>query len=463
MAIDLGTSKIALSVAKIEGENTQIIYYKETPSEGIRYSRVNNPARVADSIKLAVETAEEELGIKCTEAIVGLPKFEVRQEAGSFSVERDENECVTEEDIKDLKQMAIDSYVLDNAEKEMLYGAVAQSFNDGESFQIVENDIIGMTMERLEGNFKIFIGQTKDVRNIDVAFGKTEGIRASKKYFTPEAIARAVLYDQEMDNGVALIDLGAGVTSVTIYYGKVMRHYAAVPFGGKSITADIKNICGISEKLAEEIKLAYGICMPDRLQNLSGKTLMISTNSALPSQQITMEYLSQIVTARATEIIEAILYEIQASGFADNLRNGIVITGGGANLGNIAALIKEISGYSVRIGYPKHIFSGFDSYDLSSPTSIGLILLGKAEKDLDCARPVVKKEEEEPELAEEVALEPEEDLTDTVFDGHDEEPEEKKSDKKKKKEKKKKKDDEDRKSSWNRVMDFFEDLGNEKA
>ena len=67
VAIDIGTSKIALTVAKVEGENVQIIYYRETPSAGIKYSRVINPHKAAGAIRQAVTTAEKELGISITD------------------------------------------------------------------------------------------------------------------------------------------------------------------------------------------------------------------------------------------------------------------------------------------------------------------------------------------------------------------------------------------------------------
>ena len=82
-------------------------------------------------------------------------------------------------------------------------------------------------------------------------------IAAMRKYFTAESTAKAVLKASEMENGVALIDFGGGCTSVSIYHGNIMRHYASIPFGGRNITHDIKTECQISEHLAENIKLEY--------------------------------------------------------------------------------------------------------------------------------------------------------------------------------------------------------------
>ena len=85
---DLGSSKIAISVAKVTGEDIQIIYYRETPSDGIRYSCVYNPMRAQKALKEAIELAEDELKIKILQIVVGLPRYNVHQEITSARIDR---------------------------------------------------------------------------------------------------------------------------------------------------------------------------------------------------------------------------------------------------------------------------------------------------------------------------------------------------------------------------------------
>lgn len=383
VAIDLGSSKFAVTVAKVEGDNMQVVYFKVHNSDGIRDSKVFAPKKVANVLAAAVKEAEEELGMKIAQVVVGMPRYQVSQDAAQMTSERNPKECITEEEIRNFKEIAMDTYPLGNSQSEVLLGAVAQSFSNGEEFQLVENDIIGMASSRIEGNFKLFIGKRKPLEDIDLAFDMI-GISVIRKYFTPDTTAKAVLRESEIDNGVALIDLGGGVTSVAIYYGGIMRHYASIPFGGKLITKDIKSEASIPDRLAENIKIAYGACMPDRLQNLSEKILYINS---VPAKRLPVQYLSEIITARAQEIINAILYEIEKSGFADNLKSGIVITGGGANLTNYGSLIKEMSGYNVRTGYPRSTFFTSDCEGISgtgATTSIGLLLSAKGEPSINC-------------------------------------------------------------------------------
>ena len=180
--------------------------------------------------------------------------------------------------------------------------------------------------------------------------------------------------------------MGAGATSVSIYDKKVLAYYSSIPFGGNSISTDIKNECSISDKLAESIKCAFGGCMPDKLQNLGEKIIQIETDDMSSYKQIPVSYLSEIITARVKEIIDAMLYEIQESQLAERLRKGIVITGGGAELLNITNYIKEISGYNVRIAYPRNGFVATGCEDIlrtDAVSTVGLVMMSRDE-NLNC-------------------------------------------------------------------------------
>jgi len=359
---------------------------EECAGDGIRNSAVFNPQKASAPIKEAITEAEEELKIKIMQVVVGLPRCDVRQEIANAKVERtDPEESISVEEVEGLKSLAQDEYPLQNPDKEELYGAIAQSFSDDENFQLIESDIIGMISHTFEGNFKLFIGKKSSVKTIDKVFNEL-GIAIARKYFTPGTISKAVLKDDEMENGVALIDFGGGATSVTIYKGKILRYYAAIPFGGAIITSDIRSECSISESLAENLKLAYGACQPDRLQSLDEKIIQVEEEE-LGYKQIPVKYLSEIITAREKEIIDAILYHIQESGLADSLRSGVVITGGGANMANLANYIKELSGYNVRKGLPRHLFSAHGCpgvTETSATGSLGMILAAKVDGLVNC-------------------------------------------------------------------------------
>jgi len=411
-AIDLGTAKIALTVAKVSGDNIQVVYYSETPSDGIRNSNVFNPLKASRPIRKAIEEAENELKIKILQVAVGLPRYSVRQKIATGELPRTNPEdYISHEEIEMLKELALNQYPLENEETEIIYGAVAQSFSTEDQIQMLESDVEGTLSRSVEGNFKIFVGNRSATNAIDKVFNDL-GISIAKKYFLPDVVARTVLGQDEMENGVALVDLGAGVTSVAIYHGGIMRHYSAIPFGGKVITSDIRTECSISDALAENIKLAYGACLPSKLANLSEKVLQIRYEDA-PFKEVSVRYLSEIIDARAREIVDAVLWSIQQSNLQDALRAGIVITGGGANLANLSGLVKEMSGYSVRIGFARHLFSDsgcFGLYEPGATSCIGMVLAAKEDRLPDCAvapepEPLPEEEpvpEEEPATMEDI-------------------------------------------------------------
>ena len=96
-------------MAKVEGENTQIVYYTEIPSEGIRNSGVFNESQASGPLAEAIRQAEAALGIKITQAVVGMPKYPVRQESSTGKIDgRGYDTDITTEDIAELKRSAQD-------------------------------------------------------------------------------------------------------------------------------------------------------------------------------------------------------------------------------------------------------------------------------------------------------------------------------------------------------------------
>ena len=385
--VDLGTSKLALCVARVTGENVQIIYYKERPSDGIRYNCVYNPKRAAVPLRAAIAEAEDELQIKITQVVVGLPRYNVHQETASAKIDRTEPaSLISRDEISSLRSIALDTYHLNDSNTEIIYGAVTQSFSTDDLIGS-EDDVDGTTSDTLAANFKIFVGRKKAVRNIDIMLNDA-GVALAQAIFTPTAVGEAVLKKDEMSNGVALVDMGAGVTSLSIYQGGIMRYFASIPFGGKNITTDIRLECAFDDELAENIKLAFGACLPDKLQTMSDKIIQINDEENGTYDNLSVKYLSEIINCRCKEIVQAILFLIQESGFADRLRCGIVLTGGCANLTNLTNLIKEESGYNVRVGFPlarKFSSDGCPGIgEAEAAASVGMVLEAADDPFLNC-------------------------------------------------------------------------------
>ena len=401
-SIDLGSSKFGICVARVNGDDIQIVYYKESPSDGIRASLITNPMKASGRLREAIQEAEKELMIHILQVVVGMPRSEVAQVTASARIERtNPDEYISAEEVENLKSIALETYPLPNPEKQIMYGAVAQSFSIDDEIQLVESEVVGTLSSALEGNFKVFIGNRSATTALDKIFNGLE-IAIAKKYFLPDVVARTVLTSEEMAGGVALVDVGAGVTSVAVYHGGIMRYYASIPFGGKAVTNDIRTECSISEDLAEKIKKRFGACMPGKLASLSEKVLQLRLTE--PYKEVPVRYISEVIDCRSREIVDAVLYYIQESGLQNSLRSGVVVTGGGAELTNFIPLIKDMSGYDVRKGYPRFMFSasvGSGVYSTAATSAIGMVLAAKEDNLPDCVSvPELPKQPQEDELVE---------------------------------------------------------------
>ena len=376
VAIDAGSSKISIAVAYQVENGFKISCYKTAPSAGISRGRIQNVQQASEVIQGLVGEVKEDLGLDVKQAVINLPRFPITKIERTATITRDEENIIQEEEIQLLQDIACNEALKEDAEnnqkaKMVVYDCIAQSYSDGMDFQIPQEDITGRYSDYLEGQFHVYLGKSQPAGNVDNCLGLVD-LTAARKVFMAPCTGKMVLDNSDVENGVAMVDIGGGTTSVAIYSGGILRHFDSIPFGGRNVTMDIRNECGLSETLAENIKKAYGICCPDKLLSMGDKYLRIKLKSATRDKEVGVKYLSEIVTARMREIFDAVLYIIQESGMADDLRSGIVLTGGGAMLTNCTKLLEEMSGYTVRIGSVKKKFNGMGK-ELYQPDAAGCL------------------------------------------------------------------------------------------
>ena len=136
VSIDLGTSKIGLTIARKDGRTAEVIYYGETPSQGIARGSVQNVRKAAKAISEAIELAEETIHMKITGAVVNMPKYPITRKSSIASMDRDGESCVEEGEIDTLRQNAMDDCSPDDPESEKTLIAIAQSYSDEDTFQM---------------------------------------------------------------------------------------------------------------------------------------------------------------------------------------------------------------------------------------------------------------------------------------------------------------------------------------
>ncbi|NVO11384.1 MAG: cell division protein FtsA [Bacteroidales bacterium] len=392
-AIDLGTTKIVTLIGKKNPNGKfQIVSQSKTPSTGIKRGVVLNIEETVASIQRTVEEAQAQSGIILSDVFVGIAGQHIRSIKNRGYINRDNTESeITAEDVQKLIN---DMYKIPIEVGEEILHVLPQDF-------IVDNEPgvrpIGMMGRRLEANFHIVIGQTASAKNIEKCVNRV-GLKVNDLILEPLASSEAVLTEDEKEAGVVLVDIGGGTTDVAMFYDGIVRHTAVIPFGGNVITNDIKEGCSILFRQAESLKVQFGSALGDMAPE--DKIVTIPGISGRDPKEISFKSLAYIIQSRMEEIIDAVNYEIENSGYAEKLSAGIVLTGGGALLRHLSQLVKFKTGYDVRIGFPNEHLSADCSEDINQPmyaTAIGLILKGydqvsHIEKEVE--EIIVKKEVE---------------------------------------------------------------------
>jgi len=372
-AIDIGTTKIVGLIGRLnEHDRLEVLGISRSASKGVKRGVVLNIEETVNAIQHTITEAQEQSGLRFSEVFVGIAGQHIKSVRNRGYVNRDSYEDeITRDDLQALIQ---DMYKIPVDVGEEIIHVLPQNY-------IVDNETgvknpVGMSGKRLEANFHIVIGQISSARNIEKCIHRV-GLQVKQLVLEPLASSAAVLTEDEMEAGVALVDIGGGTTDVAVYYDDVIRHTAVIPFGGNVVTRDIKEGCAILQRQAEALKMQFGSALGDLAHD--DKVVTIPGISGRDPKEISFKSLAYIIQSRMEEIIDAVIYEIENSGYMEKLSAGIVLTGGGAMLKNLNQLVKFKTGMDVRIGYPNECLAADTPEEINQPmysTSVGLLLKG---------------------------------------------------------------------------------------
>jgi len=371
-AIDLGTTKVVSIVGEKTESGYKIVALKEAPSKGVMRGEVVNIQNVLESLRPTLEEIKIEDEIEITEVYVGIAGQNIKCNTARISRNRGRSsEWITEKEVAEMEREMFNSRV--NAGEKILH-VIPQSYNIDDNIGIKE--AVGMTGTRIDGDYKLFIGKTNSVEHSKIVIERA-GLKLKDLILEPVASAKAVLTEDEMELGVAMIDMGGGTTDLLIIQDNIVRHTAVIPFGGNSITEDLRQGCGVSLRNAEQMKIQYGSCYSDRAPE--NKTVIIPGLGGRESREVSFKVIAGIIEARVEEIVDAIMYEIENSGYQDRLHAGIVITGGASLLKDLRDYIAFRTGFDARIASPNMglTYEGCEgTYKPSSSTAVGLVIHG---------------------------------------------------------------------------------------
>lgn len=381
VGLDIGTTKIVAMIGqRNEYGKLEILGIGQAKSLGVRRGVVDNITKTTQSIQKAIDDARVNSGLEFNEVAVGIAGQHIRSIQQTDNITREDAESIiTEDDIAKLTKQLYKMVMLPGEE---IIHVLPQEYKIDSQSDI--KDPIGMCGGRVEANFHVVVGQVSSLRNIGRCV-VSSGLKLDEITLEPLASAAAVLDEEEMKEGVALIDIGGGTTDLAIFKDGIIRHTAVIPYGGNVITNDIKEACLITEKQAELLKVRFGSAWPG--ENKDNEVISIPGLRGRDPKEITKKNLSKIINSRILEIIKHVHQEIVNYGAEEKKKQliaGVVVTGGGSELKHLKQVVQFITGMDVRIGYPNEHLSSNGAVEVTSPiysTAVGLVMAGLNHKE----------------------------------------------------------------------------------
>jgi cell division protein FtsA len=368
--LDLGSFKTrALICQPGEGGKLEVTGFGEADSRGWRKGVIVNLDAVVLPLKKAVEQAEAQAGLPVETAYVGVGGAHIKgvNSRGGLSLGKANKDTreVTQEDVTQVIQTA--QGIALPPDRERLYVEQQEYLVDSQGdFR----NPVGMAGSRLEVNVHIITASKQAHQNVVTAVNRA-GVEVKDTVYEPLASGLACLAPDDRELGVALVDIGAGSTDLIVYSQGSVRHTAVVPVGGEHFTNDVAVGLRTPIPEAEKMKRAWG----ERDTTKPSYTVLeVSSVGERPMRAVSYAMLSEILEPRGEELMELVQAELARSGLEKQLGAGVVLVGGGAKLGGLAAIAEAKLGMPVRVASPRGL--GKMTETLSDPayaTLVGLI------------------------------------------------------------------------------------------
>lgn len=372
VGLDVGTQFIRTTIGQLIADETEpsIIGVGIVPSGGLRRGNVVNVDETVKAISKSIEEAERVSGVSVSNAFVNVSgnHLESQNSKGVVAVSRADTEIGPEDAGRALeaaKAIAVP------ANKEILHAVPREFIVDG---QEGIKDPVGMNGIRLEVETHVISAATPSLKNLAKCVYQA-GIDVDELVFSGLAAGTGVLSRRQRELGVAVLDLGAGVSDLAVFEEGDVLHSAVIPVGGSHVTNDIGIGLRTDTDVAERVKLEYGYALPKEVRDKDEVDLSVLSHG--PEHKVSRKLIAEIIEARVLEIFSLVKKELRRIDRDGKLPAGIVLTGGGAKLPGLVEVAKEHLGLPAQVGFPTELKGMVDKVDDPSfATSIGLMLWG---------------------------------------------------------------------------------------
>lgn len=376
--IDIGTSKITTIIGQYSDSEDKfnIIAVSSIPSLGFRKGQIINIDQASNTIVQSIESAERMAGFQINSASICLsaPHIESVNSHGVVAISNPNGE-ISSEDIQRVIEAA--KAVAVPAGKEIIHIIPIKYTVDGQEGVI---DPVGMNGVRLEVEAHIIVASTPSLKNIKKCL-EDIGIKIDQLVYSGLAAAKATLTETEKELGVALIDIGNSITSLTIFNEGSPVFSSVIPVGAGNVTNDLAIGLRFSLEDAEKIKLRLNKVSESKKFEDEIDLSSFGIESDDKRKLSIQTAVNGIIKPRLEEIFQLLYSKIDQSGFLATIPAGIVLTGGGAQTVNIKEICEKTIPLPLRIANPPKVGGIID--DIINPSyssSIGLLMFTNENK-----------------------------------------------------------------------------------
>ncbi len=367
--IDLGTENVRSVIMKITGDDVAVVGYNEGKITGMRKGVPANLAGPAESVDKMLGEAERMAGYEVHSAYISINGSQIlsTKTEGMIAVGTVEHE-ISEGDLNRVEDVAVTGRI--PANRDVLDVIPLEYALDGQGGI---KDPLGMSGARLEMRANVISALTPNCENLKKSMTSAD-VAVEAMIPTAVASARAVLTERQKENGVAVIDFGATTTSVAVYEEGDLQYVGVVPAGSNNITNDLAIVLAIDPEMAEEIKMRF--ITGNFSDEPSKKSATIKLGREGKERFFERSEIDSVVKARLDEIFGEIRKKLKSAKYDQRLPEGIILTGGGANMRDIDLFVKDALEASVKIGTPKGFGGVADKIEKPEySAAVGLALL----------------------------------------------------------------------------------------
>ena len=366
-SIDIGTDKIAVLVAEREDDRLRVIGQGMCPSAGVKRGVVDAIEPLSRAISKAVQQAHKSSAVDLATVRVNLSDSHLSCFEGYGKVPI--IDVVTNLDVNKVLESAQAYTMPTNKEKLHVF---KKKFTINGSVKV--DNPVEMDADVLESNVHIVTVSSSSMRNIEYTLKQCD---LSVELLVLDSIAssEAMLSQEEKDNGVCLIDIGAGITNFSVFHHGGIIHSGIVAIGGNHVTEEIAFAYGTSFNEAQRLKEVYG-CVKATLIS-DDEFVEFAQTSNRDSHQLSSHTLAEIIEEAYLDIFSLLKNNLQHQGLDKNLKSGLVLCGGGSRISGCEEFVRGFMSKRVKLGSIKrHNFTApesiFDDYRYASV--IGLLM-----------------------------------------------------------------------------------------